>query len=1157
MTAENKPELDEQQRRGLQEYIFNLEEIKENAEELTIAHEQLKRSQDLLLSVLGCTVHGLCLIRHRDIVWCNKALTDIFGWVHEELLGKSIDILCSSADDYDKICVMLEGRTSQGGVIAQEFEFVHKNGRHVPCFLSGCAIDEEDPAKGHVLSFTDFTERNRSQEALKRAYTELEQRSAELADTNKQLNREIGERKLAEANLDKYREQLEELVNARTRQLTAVNEKLRQEISERSRAEEELKRANDYLESILKDSPDAIAIVNKNARVVKWSRKASDLYGFDYDEFYRKRALDFYADRIERDRMLAQLRRNGYINKCEIHMKRKDGTSFPVELSISILKDDHQRTVGSIAISRDLSDIKKMLAALRRTNERLQREIAARREAEISLRKSESEYRAIFQNKGTATVILEEDTTITLANTEFEKLSGFSIEEIEGRKKWGEFIAKEDMEWLTRHHRLSRTHPDGDPQQHELRFRNRYGRIKSILLTMSTIPGSNRMVASLLDITERKQVEERLMESQQQLADIINFLPDATFVIDRGGQVIAWNKAMEEMTGILAGDMLGKNHYEYSLPFYGARRPILIDLVLESQKETESQYLTIERKDLLVAAEAHIPALKGTEAYLFGKASILRDSKGDIVGAIESIRDITGRKRVQEALRRAEENYRSIFENAIEGISQTTVSGRFLSANPAFARILGYDSPEEVIRSITDIAQQIYVNPERRAELLRLVDEYGSVQEFEAQFFRKDKSIAWVTLNMRGVHDKNGKIAYIEGTVEDITDRKAMETQLLQAHKMEAIGTLAGGIAHDFNNILSAVIGYTELTRGRLPQGELHGYLDRVLKACDRARNLVGQILTFSRHADQEKKPLDVCPLINEAFKLLRATLPSTIDIQQRIASGAHAVLADPTQIHQVLINLCTNAAYAMREKGGRLEVTLSTIDLNPKTTPLHLDLPPGPYVRLTVGDTGTGIAPEVIHRVFDPFFTTKKQGEGTGLGLSMVYGIVARCGGTVTVQSEPGEGSLFSVYLPALGHRIESVEAPPETVPEGSERVLFVDDEEILMEMGRDMLEDLGYQVTTAPNGVKALEIFRSRCDQFDLLITDMTMPAMTGADLSREVLKVRPDIPIILCTGFSEIITEEKAKELGIREFLMKPITMKHLAEVIRRVLDRKASC
>ena len=663
-----------------------------------------------------------------------------------------------------------------------------------------------------------------------------------------------------------------------------------------------------------------------------------------------------------------------------------------------------------------------------------------------------------------------------------------------------------------------------------------------------------RMAGISWDITELKRTEAALRESQRQLADIINFLPDATLVIDVEGKVVTWNRAMEETTGVKAQDILGKGNYEYALPFYGERRPILIDFTLKPEDELELRYRGFKRKDNAIQAEACLVDARGGKVHLFGKASVLRDSKGNVLGAIESIREITDRKRAEEALAVAEEKYRSIFDNAMEGIYQTTIAGRCINANPALADILGYDSPEELMNTVADIPKQLYVNSERRAELLRLIEKYGSVREFETQYFRKDKSIACVSLNMHAVYNEKGKIAYLEGTVQDITDRKGLESRLVQAQKMEAIGTLAGGIAHDFNNILSAVMGYTEIVQVKLTQPDLCHYLEQVLLACNRAKDLVGQILTFSRKTEQERKPLHLAPLIREVFKLLRASLPATIEIRQEIDLNGRAdmVLADPTQIHQVLMNLATNAFHAMQERGGELRVCLDNVEITPQMRSFHMDVTPGSYARLSVRDTGTGIAPAVMPRIFDPFFTTKKTGEGTGLGLSVVYGIVKECNGTITVQSEQGKGTTFEVYLPIIHRPMESGRGVSGPIPRGTERILFVDDEEALAEMGRDILTELGYQVVATTSSIKALESFKDQ-PEFDLVITDLTMPRMTGVELAREVLRLRPGIPIILCTGFTELITEEEAKALGISEFAMKPIDRRHIATLIRKALKK----
>ncbi|HBD06715.1 MAG TPA: hypothetical protein DCZ69_00500 [Syntrophobacteraceae bacterium] len=511
----HKIDLDEQQRRSLQEYIFDLEETKEKAESLSIAHDKLQRSQDLLLTVLSCTNHGMCLIENSRLVWCNQAFMDIFGWDHEILIGKTLEVLCRNAEAYGRISEGVDGAIRQGRRVAHEYEFVHEDGREVECLVTGRALDERDHARGYVLSLTDVTERNRSQEALKSAYEKLEQHSSQLVRINEQLNREIEERKRAEEKLNRYREQLEELVRARTAELTTVNEQLRQEVVERRRAEEDLQQANDYLESILKDSPDAIAIADQHGTLVKWSKMAAGICGSDYGDFRGRRVFEYYADPEQLNRMLTQLRRDGFISKYEVQIKRKKGDSFPAEVSISLLKNTDNETIGSVAIVRDLSHTKNMLDELRNTNEKLNREIAARKEIEVSLRKSENEYRTIFENTGTATVILEEDATIALVNFGYEVLSGYSRSEVEDKRKWTEFVVEEDLKWMKEYHRLRRTSQEGVPRQYEFRFRTRSGDIRHIFLTVAMIPGSTRSVASLLDVTEQKRMEAEALKAQK------------------------------------------------------------------------------------------------------------------------------------------------------------------------------------------------------------------------------------------------------------------------------------------------------------------------------------------------------------------------------------------------------------------------------------------------------------------------------------------------------------------------------------------------------------------------------------------------------------------------------------------------------------------
>lgn len=385
--------------------------------------------------------------------------------------------------------------------------------------------------------------------------------------------------------------------------------------------------------------------------------------------------------------------------------------------------------------------------------------------------------------------------------------------------------------------------------------------------------------------------------------------------------------------------------------------------------------------------------------------------------------------------------------------------------------------------------------------------------------------------------------------------RQRLELQMHQAQKMEAVGSLAGGIAHDFNNILGIILGNTELALQDIPaENPACLNLHKVVTACLRARDLVRQILAFSRHAEQEQAPLRISHILKEGLRLLRSSLPTTIEIRQHIETRSDTVLADPTKIHQILLNLCTNAAHAMRKEGGVLDVSLTDEVLDSETASRFYDLSPGAFVKLTVNDNGHGIEPFIRERIFDPYFTTKEPEEGTGMGLAVVHGIVKRYGGSIIVESEPGKGTAFHVLLPKFKGEVSPAAEPLVQFPGGTESILFVDDEKLVVDTIPPILRRLGYEVESGTSSIECLNVFRQNPEAFDLIITDMTMPNMTGADLAKEAIKIRPDIPIILCTGFSERIDEKRAKEIGIRAFLMKPVITREIAGTIREVLEGK---
>ncbi|MDB4442141.1 cache domain-containing protein [bacterium] len=520
-------------------------------------------------------------------------------------------------------------------------------------------------------------------------------------------------------------------------------------------------------------------------------------------------------------------------------------------------------------------------------------------------------------------------------------------------------------------------------------------------------------------------------------------------------------------------------------------------------------------------------------------------------------RMVSQRDIAEAALRKSERGYRELVQSANSIIMRMDTAGRVVFFNTYAQNFFDYRKDDIIGKNVVGT-----IVPGRDSagfDLASMIKDIGSHPERyvsnENENIRRNGERVRVTWMNRAIYDDSDNVSEILCVGIDVTEKWQLEKRLAQAQKMEAIGTLAGGIAHDFNNILSAIIGYTELSLIDIPKGStLQNNLQQVLKAGGRAKELVRQILAFSRQRKSERVPVKVSLIVNETLKLLRASLPTTIKIRHNLKSHL-SVLTDPTNIHQVLMNLCTNASFAMQADGGVLEVSLNDVDLDADFARQHPDVKPGKFINLTVRDSGCGMAPEVTERVFDPFYTTKKTGEGTGMGLSVVHGIAKSHGGTIIVESSPEKGSAFDVFLPAIETEVTNQAEQAQLVITGSERILFVDDEDFQADIGKRMLERIGYRVTAKTSSVEAFELFRQSPNEFDLVITDMTMPDMTGDVLARKIIAIRPDIPIIVCTGYSERINPDIVKEIGIRELAMKPVVMKDIAQMVERILSKKA--
>lgn len=896
------------------------------------------------------------------------------------------------------------------------------------------------------------------------------------------------------------------------------------DITDRKMMEESLRESEEKFRSLSEANADFIMRYNRQCRHIYVNAAVARMSGIPVEEFIGKTLRDVGLDENECktwEDMIRTVFDSGTPQQVESHFKGAEGTKY-LDLRMVPEYSNDGRVETVLAVSRDITD---------------------RKQAEDALQENANLLRSILEATADGILAVSNAGEIINFNAKFRSMWHAS-EHL--------FVSGKNAPLLD----LILTQLE-NPENFLSKVRSLYASASEDFDTLYCVDGRvvesfscpliregdvEGRVWSFRDVTVQKDAERALKRNEEKYRDLVENANCIILRIDTEGRITFFNEYAQKFFGFAEDEIIGENVLGTIIP------PNLLGRDL--MKTIHDIYRHPDRN---ITHETESMRRNGERVWLTWTNKIIRDENGRSSGVLCIGNDITERKRAEDALRETKVMLQSLIHASPFGINLLDENGCVILWNPAAQTIYGWSEREVLYRYNPTILEAEEAD---FREFLGSVFAGHSQSPREVFRKRKDGTVVEISLSSAPVRDASGRVVASLGMFSDVTEqnraekeRRELERQLRQVQKMEAVGTLAGGIAHDFNNILAAIVGYTDMALQAADGGSpAHSYLEEVLHAGFRAKELVRQILYFSRRTDaQDNVPVQVSLVLKEAMKMMRASLPATLEIEQNIQSD-RTVLADPTQIHQIIINLCTNAAHAM-EGRGTLRVSLT------ETQTAEPEVSSGCFLRLEVSDTGYGMTRETMERIFEPYFTTKAVGEGTGLGLSVVHGIVAKYGGKINVHSLPGEGSTFEVLLPSV-----DAEVAPAALLRGEsvlmgqgERILFIDDEEAITRMSKDMLEDLNYSVTCKTSGIEALELFLSNPAGFDLVITDFTMPQITGAELAREMMNARTDIPVILCTGYNEQITKIKAQEIGIREFLLKPISRSEFSRAIRNALDK----
>jgi len=682
----------------------------------------------------------------------------------------------------------------------------------------------------------------------------------------------------------------------------------------------------------------------------------------------------------------------------------------------------------------------------------------------------------------------------------------------------------------------------------ESKHHRKDGTVFDVEVSLQFLPEKDgQIVCFLRDITERKLAEVALKNSERKWRNILINTPQIGIALNRNAEIVFTNEYFMKLTGWEEQEMLGRDWFDMFIP----------DNVRE---EVRGVFKTVmSRKDThgLSSYANEIIAKDRTLRNVAWSNVLTKDSQGEIVDVTCLGIDLTERRRAEEELKRSEETYRLLVENQTDLVVKVDLEGRFLFVSPSYCRMFGKKEHELLGENFMPLVHEEDKEPTAKAMEALFSPPYTVYVEQRVMTKEGWRWLAWVDT---AVLDKSGSVNEIIGVGRDLTDKKRaeeeqlmLETQLQQSQKMESIGTLAGGIAHEFNNMLAIIIGNNELIMEELPQGSLaRESTEEIQIAGLRAKDVVKQLLTFSRQDDVVKKVMDFKFVVEKSMKLIRSSTATNIKIEQNLSADTYPVMGNDTQINQVLINLCNNAIDALPEKGGIITIELLNETIDMQQIQHQTKLPPGQYAKLMVRDNGIGMDTEILGRIFEPYYTTKVIGEGTGIGMAVVHGIVERHGGAIIVDSKSGRGTTFTIFFPAHKGLFEQEIEERDIPPVGDEYILYVDDEPSIATLGKRLLESLGYTAESTTDPEKALDMVRSDPNKFDLLITDMAMPNMTGDQLVIETLKIRQDMPTIICTGYSAKVSEKEAADIGVCSYLMKPVKKSELAKMVRKVLD-----